>query len=96
MKEPVETVSAQALPITDDNVGSKMLKAMGWTEGSGLGKSNQGTADIIQVERRRGGLGLGNNNATFTSEYFALFRIWRIKIKLSLSPYWPSSSRRII
>ncbi|XP_017472341.1 PREDICTED: RNA-binding protein 5-like [Rhagoletis zephyria] len=75
MKEPVETVSAQALPITDDNVGSKMLKAMGWTEGSGLGKSNQGTADIIQVERRRGGLGLGNNNATFTSEYFALFRI---------------------
>lgn len=66
MKEPIESVSAEALPITDDNLGSKMLKAMGWTEGSGLGKSNQGTADIIQVERRKGGLGLGNNNATFT------------------------------
>lgn len=58
------------LPISTDNIGNKMLKAMGWTEGSGLGKSNQGISDIIQVERRRGSLGLGNNNATFTRETY--------------------------
>lgn len=67
------SLSAPALPITNDNIGSRMLKAMGWTEGTGLGKSNQGMSDIIQVERRRSGLGLGSNNATltpFTSESY--------------------------
>jgi len=73
-EEPVasESSSAPALPISGDNIGNRMLKAMGWTEGTGLGKSNQGQADIIQVERRRSGLGLGSNNAAatpFTKSY---------------------------
>lgn len=29
-------------PIDDSNKGNKLLKAMGWKEGSGLGKSGQG------------------------------------------------------
>ncbi|RWS06803.1 RNA-binding protein 5-like protein [Dinothrombium tinctorium] len=46
-------------PIAEDNIGNKMLKAMGWTEGQGLGRSNQGRANIIEVERRSGCAGLG-------------------------------------
>lgn len=35
--------------ISAENVGNKMLQKMGWTEGMGLGRSNQGRTDIIQV-----------------------------------------------
>lgn len=36
-----------------------MLKAMGWSEGQGLGRSNQGCSSIIEVEKRASGVGLG-------------------------------------
>lgn len=36
-------------PIGSENVGNKLLQKMGWTEGQGLGKSNQGRTSIIQV-----------------------------------------------
>ncbi|CAG2108641.1 unnamed protein product [Medioppia subpectinata] len=52
-------VQSHQTPISNDNIGSKMLKAMGWTEGTGLGKANQGTKNIIQVEKRTDGIGLG-------------------------------------
>ena len=32
-----------------DNVGNRMLQKMGWQEGQGLGKGNQGRTDIIHV-----------------------------------------------
>jgi len=31
------------------NVGSKLLQKMGWSQGQGLGKSNQGRTTIIEV-----------------------------------------------
>ncbi|KAI7693125.1 RNA-binding protein 5 [Sarcoptes scabiei] len=57
-------------PISNDNIGNKMLKAMGWTEGTGLGKSNQGMSGVIEVTRRKSGLGLGSQNATYTRESY--------------------------
>ncbi|CAN8002052.1 unnamed protein product, partial [Ixodes hexagonus] len=38
--------------IGEDNIGNKMLKAMGWSEGQGLGKSNTGTTNIVEVRAR--------------------------------------------
>ncbi|OTF74478.1 hypothetical protein BLA29_004380 [Euroglyphus maynei] len=67
-KEPIKEKTPP--PISDDNIGSRMLKAMGWTEGTGLGKSNQGMSGIIEVERRKSGLGLGNQNAKFSRESY--------------------------
>jgi len=39
--------------------GEKMLKRMGWKEGQGLGKKNQGNAEPVQVRKRKDNLGLG-------------------------------------
>lgn len=35
--------------IRDDNIGNRMLQKMGWHEGQGLGRDNQGRVDIIMV-----------------------------------------------
>lgn len=36
-------------PISQSNVGNKLLQKMGWVEGQGLGRSNQGRTEIIEV-----------------------------------------------
>lgn len=43
----------------ENSIGAKMLKQMGWNDGQGLGKKNQGRSRIIEVERRAAGAGLG-------------------------------------
>ncbi|KAI5752888.1 hypothetical protein M8J77_021487 [Diaphorina citri] len=44
-----------------DNVGNKLLQKMGWTQGQGLGKTNQGRTSIIEAEARISSAGLGTN-----------------------------------
>lgn len=38
-----------AVPISQNNVGNKLLQKMGWSEGQGLGRTNQGRTNIIEV-----------------------------------------------
>lgn len=38
-----------SMPIGENNVGNRLLQKMGWTEGQGLGRSNQGRTNIIEV-----------------------------------------------
>jgi RNA-binding protein 5/10 len=44
---PVAAVAAT--PIGENNVGNKLLQKMGWKDGQGLGRSNQGRTQIIEV-----------------------------------------------
>ncbi|KAK9693039.1 G-patch domain [Popillia japonica] len=37
-------------PVDGDNVGKKLMRKMGWIDGQGLGKANQGIATFIQAE----------------------------------------------
>jgi hypothetical protein len=46
-------------PIESNNIGNKMLKAMGYKEGSGLGKDSSGIVEPIKVEVRDSTKGLG-------------------------------------
>ncbi|ETS64778.1 hypothetical protein PaG_00739 [Moesziomyces aphidis] len=64
-----ETVrSAPERPVGEENVGSKLLKMMGWTQGEGLGKGRQGTTEIVQTKVYRPGAGLGSAAPVPTAE----------------------------
>lgn len=45
--------------IGESNIGNKMLKQMGWREGSGLGRTGGGITAPIEAEHRVQGMGLG-------------------------------------
>lgn len=57
------SASVAQTPIGGGNVGNKLLQKMGWKDGQGLGRSNQGRTNIIEVESRAGGAGLGTKTA---------------------------------
>lgn len=47
--EPPTPAASVSEPIGAENVGNRLLQKMGWSEGQGLGKTNQGRTTIIQV-----------------------------------------------
>ncbi|KAK2571251.1 RNA-binding protein 10 [Acropora cervicornis] len=55
---PVERIGA-------GNIGNQMLKAMGWTEGSGLGRDGQGIVDPIEAKMRSQNAGLGLKGSNY-------------------------------
>lgn len=53
-------MAEHAAPLTSDNVGWKLLKKAGWTEGHGIGAQEQGPKEPIQpsvVSKGQAGLG---------------------------------------
>ncbi|KAL0082900.1 hypothetical protein J3Q64DRAFT_1836553 [Phycomyces blakesleeanus] len=52
-------VAADAAPISDANVGHRMLAAMGWKQGDSLGVTNSGIVNPIEAVIRQKGKGLG-------------------------------------
>ncbi|XP_028574465.2 RNA-binding protein 6 isoform X1 [Podarcis muralis] len=45
--------------LESNNKGSRMMQAMGWKEGSGLGRNEQGMTSPVEAESRKRGAGLG-------------------------------------
>ncbi|XP_059161328.1 RNA-binding protein 5-like isoform X2 [Physella acuta] len=54
--------------IGDDNIGNKLLQKMGWSQGMGLGKANQGRTDPIEAKRRNQMAGLGARGANVVAD----------------------------
>ncbi|KAF9228042.1 hypothetical protein BS17DRAFT_793613 [Gyrodon lividus] len=53
----------------ENNVGNKLLKMMGWKEGSGLGTEGDGRVDPIQTAIYAQGVGLGASKAKELGKY---------------------------
>ncbi|KIK81452.1 hypothetical protein PAXRUDRAFT_35865 [Paxillus rubicundulus Ve08.2h10] len=53
----------------ENNVGNKLLKMMGWKEGSGLGTEGDGRVDPIQTAIYAQGVGLGASKAKEMGKY---------------------------
>ncbi|XP_061584544.1 RNA-binding protein 5-like [Cololabis saira] len=51
--------------LTSDNIGNKMLQAMGWKEGKGLGRHQQGITAPISASVRSKGAGLGIKGSSY-------------------------------
>ncbi|KAK2862175.1 hypothetical protein Q5P01_001708 [Channa striata] len=51
--------------ITSENIGNKMLQAMGWQEGKGLGRNQQGITTPISASLRTKGTGLGIKGSSY-------------------------------
>uniref|UniRef100_A0A7S2XDK9 G-patch domain-containing protein n=1 Tax=Lotharella oceanica TaxID=641309 RepID=A0A7S2XDK9_9EUKA len=59
-EEMVSKAASVKKPIDDSNKGSKMLKAMGWKKGQGLGKDSRGRTAPVEAEIHVRGAGLGS------------------------------------
>ncbi len=53
-------IGGEAEPISDDNIGSMMLKKLGWTPGQGLGSASHGIVDPVSAIFKSNRVGLGN------------------------------------
>lgn len=53
-------------PSVVDTIGGKMLQKMGWSEGRGLGKTEQGRIAPIEAEQRPALIGLGQKRGIYT------------------------------
>ena len=64
----------QPQALTEDNEGHKLLKRMGWQEGSGLGVEGGGIVEPIQETVKKGKTGIGSGTGTVPSTEYSSYR----------------------
>ena len=96
------TGKMEPLRIEDDNIGNKMLKMMGWTGDTGLGKDGQGIANPVSSvgQTSRGGLGSSSSEFAISKQsvqeqLLAFMRDSSIE-KLEFSKDLDNTERKII
>ena len=62
IEEDEQTLAKTEAPIPQSNIGFKLLKQMGYTPGSALGKEGSGRAEPVGLEIRRSRAGIGRED----------------------------------
>lgn len=62
IEEDKQTLENACSAIPQSNIGFKLLKQMGYTPGSALGKEGSGRAEPVSLEIRRGRAGIGTED----------------------------------
>ncbi|XP_010524390.1 PREDICTED: G patch domain-containing protein 11 [Tarenaya hassleriana] len=62
MEEDQQTLARIDTPISESNIGFKLLKQMGYTPGLALGKEGSGRAEPVGLEIRRSRAGIGREH----------------------------------
>lgn len=58
----LKAIDTASKPLGLDNKGAALMTKMGWREGVGLGRSNEGITDIIKLDAHVGTSGLGSKS----------------------------------
>lgn len=66
IEEDKQTLENLGSAIPQSNIGFKLLKQMGYTPGSALGKEGSGRAEPVSLEIRRGRAGIGTEDPEIT------------------------------
>ena len=61
-EEDEKTLANIEAPIPQSNIGFKLLKQMGYTPGTALGKEGSGRAEPVKVDIRRSRAGIGRED----------------------------------
>ena len=68
-RSAVKTNIPQVLASSDESIGAKLMKKMGWKEGSGLGKESDGIVEAIKAKTlENSGAGIGATNLITADE----------------------------
>ncbi|GLG98536.1 Protein of unknown function [Gryllus bimaculatus] len=85
---PLPKAAALATPLPEDNIGSKLMRSMGWT-GGGLGKAEQGIQEPVSVSLKvnRAGLGAQDQKKKVESNFKAKVQLYLAQyLKLDFPP----------
>ena len=68
-RSTVKINTPQVLASSDESIGAKLMKKMGWKEGSGLGKESDGIVEAIKAKTlENSGAGIGATNLITADE----------------------------
>jgi len=65
MLPPVPHEDPSKKAIGTENVGNRLMKKMGWSEGQGLGQVRQGRTDNVEAVHRTAAAGLGSRGSSY-------------------------------
>ncbi|VVC29736.1 XRN-Two Binding Domain, XTBD,R3H domain,G-patch domain [Cinara cedri] len=88
-----ETDLSTDTTMINNGVGYKLLKLMGWNDGIGLGKHNQGCVDPIQIIKHPKNVGFGNTD--LSSEDSAKEKRFQKKFQKHLYTFVNSSKQKL-
>jgi hypothetical protein len=88
MKLPIGYIAGQGVvkPTGYGGVGERLLRQMGWQDGSGLGKTGDGIKDAIEVKKKEDNAGVRRRKSIPLVKHAAFAPAARLQLRPGLQP----------